>query len=292
MRPFPKWLSWLFVGFLAYIVYVGNTGEKPPVNRPDAPQKATVATPAAAAEYDSLRQLFDKNRWQRAINPDYVGEANIREVTIGTGDLTAQCGGKVTVLLRGTTRDGASFDAKHDESRPLSFTLGDAPIPALNEGIIGMKAGGIRQIYAPAAQVYKTSGKNADEEIMFRLELVAMTAPVESDFPAMAVTLAFGSDAGEVAYCGRTMAAKISVFDAGGTRLYHSREPLTFTPGKAELAAGVDLLARGMKLGETRMLYLPPAWLGQSKKAPAALAPLRQILGQKRWVALMLERQE
>ncbi|MFN7451406.1 MAG: FKBP-type peptidyl-prolyl cis-trans isomerase [Alphaproteobacteria bacterium] len=292
MRPFPRWLSWLFVVFLAYIVYVGNTGPKPPATAPDTPQEATIATTDTTTEYPALRQLFDKNRWQRAINPAFVGEANIREVTLGSGDLAAQCGSPVTVLLRGTTRDGASFDAGHDESKPLSFILGNAPFPALNEGIIGMRAGGVRQIYAPASQVYASPQKNADEEIMFRLELVAVTAPVEADFPAMAVTLVSGSDRGEPSYCGREMTARISVFDDSGTRLYLSAEPLTFTPGQAELAAGVDLLARGMRLGETRMLYLPPAWLGQSKTASGSLTPLRQILAQKTWVALLLERQE
>ena len=292
MRPFPRWLSWLFVGFLAYMVYVGNTGPKPPTTIPDAPQKTTVAQPDAANEYPALRQLFDKNRWQRAMNPHYVGPANIREVTLGAGDLAAQCGSPVTVLLRGTTRDGASFDAGHDESKPLSFILGNAPFPALNEGMIGMRAGGVRQIYAPTSQVYKTSRDNADEEIMFRLELVAVTAPVESDFPAMAVTLASGSDSGETSYCGRAMSTTVSVFDSSGTRLYHNTQPLTFTLGKAELATGVDLLAHGMKIGERRMLYLPPAWLGQSKTSSAALAPLRQVLAQKTWVALLLEREQ
>jgi FKBP-type peptidyl-prolyl cis-trans isomerase len=294
MSPFPKWLSWLFVGFLAYIVYIGNQTQTPPASAPKETPPQAKAQEAPREEYDDLRQLVDKNRWMRAIDPGYIGDANIREVKLGDGDLTAQCGSKVTVLLRGTTRDGASFDAAHDESKPLSFTLGAAPIPALNEGMIGMKAGGVRQIFAPASQVYKTSRNNADEEIMFRLELVAVTAPAEDAFPALAVTRAAGSDEGEPARCGWPIAAMVSVFDAAGKRIYRSDAPLRFIPGNTEIAAGVDLLARGMRVGESRILYLPPAWLtqGEAGARMETLTALRAVLAEKRWVALLLERQE
>lgn len=292
MRPFPKWLSWLFVGFLAYIVYIGNQTQTPPASAPEETPPPAKEQETPREEYDELRQLVDKNRWMRAIDPGYIGDANIREVKLGDAGLTAQCGSKVTVLLRGTTRDGASFDAAHDESQPLSFTLGAAPIPALNEGIIGMKAGGVRQIFAPAAHVY--ADRRGDEEISFRLELVAVTAPTEDAFPALAVTLAAGSDEGEPARCGWPMAAIFSVFDAAGKRIYRSEAPLRFIPGNTEIAAGVDLLARGMRVGESRILYLPPAWLtqGEAGAETETLTALRAVLAEKRWVALLLERQK
>ena len=291
MRPFPRWLSWLFVGFLAYIIFIGNQSQTPPEN---APQQAPVtkAEEPAPREYDDVRQLVDKNRWLRAINPGYIGEANIREVALGEGDLAAQCGSKVTVLLRGTRKDGASFDSAHEDARPLSFTLGDAPIPALNEGIIGMKPGGVRQLFAPASQVYAAAERIGDEEITFRLELVAVTAPTEDAFPALAVTYIAGSDEGEPARCGWPILADISVFDAEGRRVYRSASPLRFTPGKTEIATGVDLLTRGMRIGESRLLYLPPSWLAQSDTAPEPLTALRSTLQEKRWVALLVERRE
>lgn len=266
MQPFPRWVTWIFVALLAYIIYMGNKAQHPPESIPQEPVEATNEAPR---EYDSLRRLTDGDRWFRAINPNYIGDAYIKEIKTGEGDAVA-CGDEVEILLRGTDTTGASFDTSHDESKPLKFHLGDAPIAALNEGIIGMKQNGTRQLVAPAKLVYDAPGDHSSEDVTFHLSLKSHTTK-DADMPAFAVTTRSGTDKDEPARCGETIRAKFSVFDASGKRIYASESPVSFTLGKRELASGIDTLARGLEIDEERLLTIPPVYLTQGKGANAAL---------------------
>lgn len=286
MQPFPKWISWIFVCFLAYIIYVGNQSDRPPAS---APEEIISTASTAPKEYDSLRQLTSGDRWFRAIDPSYVGEAEITEITKGKGDAVT-CGSEVEVLLRGTTQEGANFDPSHDESKPLKFSVGDAPIEALNEGMIGMKQGGVRVLNAPAKQVYKNPEERTLNEIKFNLTLQKFSGYDSEQLPATSVTLVMGSNAAEPARCGAKIHTNISVFDAAGKLITKTSKPVSFTLGKRELAQGIDSLARGMNMGEERLLYIPPHYLKQSTKANASLQGLRQALRSKQMVAVYITR--
>jgi FKBP-type peptidyl-prolyl cis-trans isomerase 2 len=275
MQPFPKWVSWIFVCFLAYIIYIGNRADTPPASAPEEP--IATAAQEAPKDYESLRQLTDGDRWLRAINPNHVGEANIKEITQGSGE-AASCGSTVEVLLRGTGPDGENFDSTHDESKPLTFTLGDAPIKALNEGLIGMKQGGVRLLSAPANLVYADPAKRTINDVKFHLTLQRLERTATKDMPMMASTLVMGTDDEEPVRCGFPFSASITVFGADGKRLAKTNEPVSLTLGKAELARGVDVLARGMKLGETRLLTIPPDYLQQGDSTNTALRAVRDAL--------------
>jgi FKBP-type peptidyl-prolyl cis-trans isomerase 2 len=288
MQPFPKWVSWIFVGLLAYIIYTGNQSDRPPASTPQEPVTTTSDTPK---EYESLRQLTDGDRWFRAINPNYVGDADIKEITLGEGEAVS-CGNEVELFLRGTTQEGANFDATHDESKPLKFRVGDAPFAALNEGVIGMKQHGVRLLNAPANHVYGDPKKRTLNEIKFHLTLQKHVAPKNENISAMSVTLAAGKTKGEPARCGAPITANIEVFNVEGVRIYKTASPVTFTLGKGELAQGVDMLARGMLPDEQRLLYVPPQALIQNAKADAVLAPLRQSLRSKHLLVVHITRVE
>jgi|GEM_PF-3405541 len=276
MQPFPRWVSWVFVGFLAYIIYIGNQSVRPPESAPT--EKPPVeASEAAPREYDALRQLADGDRWFRAINPSYIGTANIKEITIGDG-APVQCGSAVEITLRGTDSNGANFDATHDESDSLKFLVGAAPYDALNEGLIGMKQGGVRQQNAPTKHVYKDVAKRNFDEVKFHITLKTLNATKADALPATAVTLIGGSDEVEPARCGTKIHANVRVFDVSGKRIYKTDAPVSFTLGRHELAQGIDVLARGMAMGEERLFYIPPHYLVQTAKADASLQDLRKAL--------------
>ncbi|MBN8544004.1 MAG: FKBP-type peptidyl-prolyl cis-trans isomerase [Alphaproteobacteria bacterium] len=287
MMPFPKWISWIFVCLLAYIIYVGNQSQKPPES---APKEAPVTSQATQPkDYESLRKLVDGDRWYRAINPSYIGDADIKEVSVGEG-AGVQCGDDVSVLLRGTREDGANFDASHDESKPLEFMVGKAPFAALNEGLIGMKLDGQRVLDAPASQVYSDPEKRNFSEIKFHLTLKKHVSMSPDSLSATAVTLVAGNDKKEPARCGATLRAAVTIFNAKGERIAHTSEPVSITLGARELAWGVDVLVRGMRIDEQRLLTLPPAYLKQATKADAALTKLRRALDSNEVRFVQIER--
>jgi FKBP-type peptidyl-prolyl cis-trans isomerase len=274
MQPFPRWITWVFVILLAYILYTGNKAQEPPESVPEEP----IATSSnESRDYDKLRRLTDGDRWYRAINPNHVGTANIKDIKAGEGEAVS-CGHEVEVLLRGTDANGANFDETHDESKPLRFLVGDASIPALNEGVIGMRKGGTRQLIAPGNQAYKKVGKSGLEDVTFHLTLSDHHLADTTDMPAYAVTSRTGDDSEDGARCGEPLTAKLSIFDAAGKRIYASESPVTFTLGKRELALGVDVLARDMRIDEERLLTIPPHYLEQSKAAADALSAVRKAL--------------
>lgn len=128
MMRFPRWLSWVVLLGLGWILYVGNTREPRPA--PQSP--AEIATPATTAPkpYTELDALLDGERWKKAINPDYQspeepcrGEAPkegmldnyaiILDAGVGEG---AKCGEVIDVTIVRRTNDGSA-------QKPIEATL-------------------------------------------------------------------------------------------------------------------------------------------------------------------------
>lgn len=67
---FPRWLSWLFVLFLGYVIVTGNRGL---FTQDDAPEHA-ARNEHVQEYYPAIHALVDGERWKRAINPTYTEE--------------------------------------------------------------------------------------------------------------------------------------------------------------------------------------------------------------------------
>ncbi len=66
---------------------------------------------------------------------------------------TAQKGDRVTISYIGTLDNGRIFD--NTEENPLTITLGDDEVfPALEAGIVGMKAGEVKNIFLHTRDAY------------------------------------------------------------------------------------------------------------------------------------------
>src|SRR3569832_2684495 len=80
------------------------------------------------------------------------------DITIGKS-VPAAKGRRVRVHYTGWLLDGTKFDSSHDAGRPFVFTLGLGQVIAgWDEGIVGMKEGGKRQLRIPAALAYGEQG--------------------------------------------------------------------------------------------------------------------------------------
>jgi FKBP-type peptidyl-prolyl cis-trans isomerase len=81
---------------------------------------------------------------------------------IGTGK-EAKAGDTVTVHYVGRLEDGKKFDSSLDRNKPLTFDLGRRKvIRGWDEGIAGMREGGIRKLIIPPELAY---GEGGDEVI-------------------------------------------------------------------------------------------------------------------------------
>src|SRR6516225_12463149 len=80
------------------------------------------------------------------------------DIVVGTG-ATAVAGKPVKVHYTGWLTDGKKFDSSVDRGQPFEFTLGAGQvIKGWDEGVVGMKVGGKRQLTIPAVLGYGARG--------------------------------------------------------------------------------------------------------------------------------------
>lgn len=104
-------------------------------------------------------------------------ESGLRYYDIVEGDgAEAATGSTVTVNYTGWLTDNVKFDSSIDSGMPFPFTLGTgAVIPGWDEGVAGMKVGGIRQLVIPAELGYGETGSGAippGATLIFEVELL------------------------------------------------------------------------------------------------------------------------
>jgi FKBP-type peptidyl-prolyl cis-trans isomerase FkpA len=102
----------------------------------------------------------------------------IEDLTIGTGDLAA-AGRKVTVHYTGWLTDGTKFDSSKDRSDPFVFGLGQRQVIAgWDEGVPGMRVGGVRKLTIPPALGYGARGAGGvippNATLVFEVELLGV----------------------------------------------------------------------------------------------------------------------
>jgi peptidylprolyl isomerase len=77
-----------------------------------------------------------------------------RDITVGTGT-TLAAGQAVTVHYVGAFADGDVFDSNQAPAAPFPFTLGTGRvIKGWDQGLVGMKVGGRRQLVIPPELAY------------------------------------------------------------------------------------------------------------------------------------------
>ncbi len=84
----------------------------------------------------------------------------VKDTVVGTGE-TAGLGMSVGIIYTAKTQDGGLIDSNDNPSAwPLELKLGEAKVmKGLDQGIVGMKVGGQRDIEIPASLAYGATGK-------------------------------------------------------------------------------------------------------------------------------------
>lgn len=107
-----------------------------------------------------------------------VTTLRMEDVRVGEG-AEASPGRRVTVHYTGTLMEGTKFDSSRDRGEPFTFTLGRGEvIPGWDEGVKGMRVGGVRRLTIPARMAYGSEGAG---------ELIPPNAALQFDVELMNV---------------------------------------------------------------------------------------------------------
>lgn len=100
----------------------------------------------------------------------------IEDITSGSGT-EAKAGHTVSVHYTGWLINGEKFDSSHDRDEPFDFRLGARQvISGWDEGVQGMKVGGVRKLTIPPELGYGKRGAGGvippDATLVFEVELL------------------------------------------------------------------------------------------------------------------------
>ena len=105
-------------------------------------------------------------------------ELQIEETKVGTGT-EAVAGKSVTVHYTGWLTDGTKFDSSKDRGQPFTFQLGGGQvIKGWDQGVAGMKVGGVRKLTIPSTLGYGARGAGGvippNATLVFEVELLGV----------------------------------------------------------------------------------------------------------------------
>lgn len=97
------------------------------------------------------------------------------DLVVGTGD-EVKTGDCLVVKYLGTLIDGTKFDGNFDQDKGLKFSVGTGNVIAgWDQGLVGMKVGGVRRLVIPSDLAYKEQGSGAippNADLVFVVKLL------------------------------------------------------------------------------------------------------------------------
>lgn len=151
---FPRWLSWLVLGMMVYLLVQSRSMHAPALPTPQV-APTTVVKEGLPNPSGSVSKAADIERWKKAINPEYAAKAQcslpapsadklwwrVTEEKTGTG-AGAQCTEAITVKVTVWNSKGESR-----YTGEASLNLGAGEIAAgLDAALMGMRVGASRTV--------------------------------------------------------------------------------------------------------------------------------------------------
>ena len=103
-------------------------------------------------------------------------ELRIEDIQLGEGKAAVK-GALITTQYRGFLEDGSSFDSSYERGKPFQCVIGTGRvIKGWDLGMMGMRVGGKRKLWVPAALAYGERGMGArvpaNANLLFEIELL------------------------------------------------------------------------------------------------------------------------
>ena len=111
-------------------------------------------------------------------NPVIATDSGLQYIDVETGEGEgAEAGNMVSVHYTGWLVDGTKFDSSKDRGTPFQFPLGAGRvIKGWDEGVAGMKVGGVRKLVIPPELGYGSRGAGSaippNATLIFEVELL------------------------------------------------------------------------------------------------------------------------
>jgi FKBP-type peptidyl-prolyl cis-trans isomerase FkpA len=104
----------------------------------------------------------------------------IEDISVGEGVLCTGRGQTALVHYTGWLEDGTKFDSSKDRDKPFSFPVQCSyVIPGWDEGVQGMKVGGVRKLTVPPELAYGERGAGGvippNATLLFEIELLEIS---------------------------------------------------------------------------------------------------------------------
>lgn len=152
---------------------------QPATGTQNSPSASNTGSSAAVAQMPdpSTFSQYDSTKYKDASESFYA------DLQAGTGTMLT-AGHKAAVYYKGWLTNGQLFDETRSttggQPQPFIFTFDSNPeqvIPGWDEGLVGMKVGGVRMLIVPPAAGYGASGQGpipGNAVLIFEVQLVAV----------------------------------------------------------------------------------------------------------------------
>ena len=138
---------------------------------------APTPTPVSTATENTSVLCATQPPALAGIKDEDVKELKTEDKMIGSG-AEAVSGKHVVMNYIGRLTNGTQFDTSCGKDRAFDFTLGQQQVIAgWDQGIVGMKVGGIRRLIIPSSLGYGPSGQGPippNAALIFDVELIAV----------------------------------------------------------------------------------------------------------------------
>lgn len=163
---------------------LGTVGAPTAPDQPIPPTPPPVVVPPPAPPLDVTTNAGTTGKLPDITAPTFTDlgtGVKIQDTTVGQGAAVSN-GQDVNVFYTGFLQNGTVFDGNRDKAATKFNTNG--VIQGFKQGLIGMKPGGVRNIFIPSALGYGATGSppsvppNAD--LVFEVKLLSSSSPVSS----------------------------------------------------------------------------------------------------------------
>lgn len=179
---------------------------------------------------------------------ELAGGLLVEDIKLGEG-FEVKPGGAVVCFYHGTLKEGGKvFDSAFDRGEPIAFPLSGV-IKGWQEGVPGMKVGGVRRLTVPAAMAYGPSSPSPDippnSDLVFVIQLVDAIKVEEMK-----------EGEGEAASDQCVAVTNHTITDKDGKELEKTEagKPYIWFPGELQ---GASFGIAGMKAGGKRRVTVP-----------------------------------